>query len=177
DVDASFLALLRGTWRRSLGQWIETATGLREGDDVADGLRVGQQLQHAVPTQGDAAMRWGPVLEAFKQEAELGVSLLLSHAHELEDALLDVALVDTDRTAADFVAVAHDVVCVGKCRSRIGVEGVHELWLRAGERMVHSGPSASAHGHIARGNSVRRGFEHWCVDDPDESPVAFLDQT
>ncbi len=105
-----------------LGQRVVAAAGLRERDDVADGLHAGQQRHHAVPAEGDAAVRRGAELEALQQEAELGLGVCLVQAHELEDPFLDVALVDTDGAAADFVAVADDVVGVGQRRLGILVE-------------------------------------------------------
>ena len=119
-------------------------------------------------------MRRGAVLEALEQEAELLVRLLRGQAHDLEHALLHVPTVDADGTAADLVAVAHDVVRVGQGRARVGVEGVRELRLGRGERVVHGGPGARAHGDVARGHGVGRRLEHRRVHDPHERPVGVL---
>src|SRR5690606_8439027 len=48
-VHAGLLALLRGDRGRRLGQRVVAAAGLGERDDVADGLRTGQQRDDAVP--------------------------------------------------------------------------------------------------------------------------------
>ena len=56
-VDPGLLALLGRDRGGCLGQWVEAATGLGEGDDVADGVGPGQQGDDAVPAEGDAAVR------------------------------------------------------------------------------------------------------------------------
>ncbi len=75
--------------------------------------------------------------EGLEEEAELLLRLLLRDPHHLEDPLLDVAAVDSDRSAADLVAVADDVVRVRERRAGVGVEGVLELLLRRREGVVH----------------------------------------
>ncbi len=97
-------------------------------------------------------------------------------AHDLEDALLHVAAVDTDRPAADLVAVADDVVGVGQRRAGVGVEGVEELGLRRGERVVHGGPRAGADGDVAGRDGIRGGLEQRRVDDPQEAPRRLVDE-
>ena len=78
---------------------------------------------------GDAAVRRRAELEGVEQEAELLLRLVLVEAHHREHALLDVLAVDTDRPAADLVAVADDVVGVGQRAAGVGVEGVEESGL------------------------------------------------
>jgi hypothetical protein len=114
EVHTGFLALLGGDRRRSCRERIVAVAGLREGDDVADGLNTSQKRHHTVPAEGDAAVRRSAELEALQQETELGLGVCLVQAHQFEDPFLDIPLVDTDGAAADFVAVAHDVVGVGQ---------------------------------------------------------------
>ncbi|MPM29942.1 hypothetical protein SDC9_76484 [bioreactor metagenome] len=57
-------------------------------------------------------MRRGAVLEGVQQEAELLLRLFGAETHHLEDALLNVTAVNTDRTSADLNAVADEVVTV-----------------------------------------------------------------
>jgi hypothetical protein len=85
-----------------------------------------------------------------------------------EDALLHVAAVDTDRAAADLVAVADHVVGVGERRPGVGVEGVEELGLRRGEGVVDGGPRARADRDVAGGDRLGRRLEQRRVDDPEE---------
>ena len=50
---------------------------------------------------------WGRrVLEGSKEEAELHLRLLGAESDEIEDLLLDLGVVDTDRAATDLAAVA-----------------------------------------------------------------------
>src|SRR5699024_7957720 len=55
-VDPGLLALLRGNRGRRVGQRVNAAAGLRESDDLADGVHPGQQRHDAVPAEGDAAV-------------------------------------------------------------------------------------------------------------------------
>ena len=108
------------------GQRVEAAAGLRERDDLADRVGAGQQRDDPVPAERDAAVRRGAVLERVEQEAELLLRLVLAEAHHREDPLLDVVAVDTDRAAADLVAVADDVVGPGQRVAGVAVERVDD---------------------------------------------------
>ena len=96
EVNAGFLALLGSDRCRSCGQRVVTATGLGEGNDVADRVGATDQLQHAVPTESDTAHGGRTEAEGLQQEAELLLSLFLGNTHDLEDTFLHVTLVDTD---------------------------------------------------------------------------------
>ena len=76
-----------------------------------------------------------------------------------EDRLLDVGVVDTDRAAAELLAVPDDVV--GLCPRRAGVVGV-ELARRRGERMVQRVPALL----------LLVPLHQRPVDDPDEPVLA-----
>ena len=119
-------------------------------------------------------MRRCAVLEGVEEEAELLLCLVLVDAHDREDALLDVLAVDTDRPAADLVAVADDVVGPGERVAGVGVEGVDVLG--RGEGVVHGGPGAVAEGDVARGGGVGRRLEQRCVHDPEEAPGVLVDE-
>ena len=114
--------------------------------------------------------------EGLEQEAELLLRVLLRQAHHPEDPLLHVAAVDTDRPAADLVAVADDVVGVGERRAGVGVEGVEELGLGRGEGVVHRGPGAGTDGDVTRGDRVGGRLEERGVDDPEEAPGGLVDE-
>src|SRR5665811_1468134 len=85
-------------------------------------------------------MRRRPIRERFKQEAELALRLLGAQPDRVEHALLHFGAVDTDRAAAEFVAVEHDVVCLAQrlARDLMEVVDVFIAWSR--ERMVDRGP-------------------------------------
>ena len=118
-------------------------------------------------------MRRSTELERVEQEAELLLRLLGADAHDLEDALLHVAAVDTDRAAADLVAVADDVVRVREGLARVLLEAVDPLRGRRREGVVHRGPGTLADGHVV---VLTRGLEQRRVDDPHERPGVLVDQ-
>src|SRR5580700_5160671 len=126
-VDAGFLALGGGDRGRGTGQRVGARGRLGEGDDLADRFRAGQEHDHAVPAEGDAAVRWRAVLERVEQEAELGAGLFLAQPDYVEDLLLHGLLVYTDRAAADLVAVADHVVGVGQRGAGLSGELVHPI--------------------------------------------------
>ena len=119
----------------------------------------------AMPPCGGA-----PNLKPSRRKPNFVCGVCLVQAHQLEDPFLDVALVDTDGAAADFVAVADDVVGVGQGRFRVLVEGVHELGLGRGEGVVHGGPLAGTDGHVAGGHGGGGRLEHRRVHDPARRP-------
>ena len=82
-------------------------------------------------------MRGRAVLEGVHQEAEALLRLLGREAQQFEHLLLQLRVVDTDRTAADLRAVADEVVGVGAHAARVAVEVLHILELGRGEGVVH----------------------------------------
>ena len=75
-------------------------------------------------------MRRSSELECIKKESELGLRFFLANTHDLKDAVLDVTSVNTDRTTADFIAIANNVISVGQSISGILVESIQpfRLW-------------------------------------------------
>src|SRR5690606_32523181 len=57
EVDTGLGALRVGDRRGSGGQWVKAVAGLRERDDLADRVGLGQMLQHAVHAQRDSTVR------------------------------------------------------------------------------------------------------------------------
>src|SRR5215211_1962556 len=110
NVDSGLLALLRGDWRRCARQRVHATAGLWERDHVADRVGSRQQGADPVPTERDPSMRRRAVVERIQQEAKSFLRLLFRQPHHREDALLDVSAMDTDRAAADLIAIADDVV-------------------------------------------------------------------
>ena len=78
------------------------ALRLREGDDVADGVRFAHHRDDAVETEGEAAVRRSTELEGVEQEAELLTGFFRTDLEGFEDLFLDFFAVDTDGAAADF---------------------------------------------------------------------------
>src|ERR1700741_4160980 len=111
-VYSGLLALLGGDRGRRIGERVDAAAGLRESDPLADGVDSGQQRIDPVPAERDTTVRRRAKHERLQQESELLFRFCLVQAHDREHPLLDIAAVDTDRAAADLVAVADDVVRV-----------------------------------------------------------------
>ena len=109
-VDAGFLALLGRDGRGRTRERVLPSTGLGEGDDITDAAGSSQEHAQTIKPKGDAAMRWGPVLERLKQEPELALCLFGRHAQQGKYALLHIALVDTDGAATNLISVADNVV-------------------------------------------------------------------
>ena len=63
-------------------------------------------------------MRRSSELESVHQEAETVLCLLVCEAQDLKHPLLDLAVMDPDGSAADFVAVEDYVVsvCLNLCK-------------------------------------------------------------
>ena len=121
-------------------------------------------------------MRGRTEAERLEEEAELLLRVLLAQTHDLEDALLQVLAVDTNRATADLVAVAHHVVRVRERLAWFGVERVDVLGLRHRERVVHGRPRTGADGDVPRGDSVGGRLEQRRVDDPQEAPRVLVDE-
>ena len=70
------------------------ARRLREGDDLAERRLPGQDHDHAVEAEGDAAVGRRAVLEGLEEEAEALPRLLVGEGEQLEDPGLERRVVD-----------------------------------------------------------------------------------
>ena len=122
---------------RGVEHHVAAGVVLREGDVVADRLRAAEQRAQTVETERKAAVRGRSVLEGVHQEAEALLRLLGREAQQFEHLLLQLRVVDTDRTAADLRAVADEVVGVGPHATGVAVQVLYVFELGRGERMVH----------------------------------------
>ncbi len=76
------------------------------------------------------------VAERVEEEAEPLVGLLVADAEQPEDARLHLVLVDSDRTGTELPTVEHEVVRLAAHLQRVGLEQVHVVGVRLGERVV-----------------------------------------
>ncbi len=113
-----------------------------------------RSIPRAMPPWG------GAVGKSVEQETETLAGLLAADAQQVEDAGLDEGIMDTDRAAAGFRAVDHQVVGLRAAFAGIGGQQPQVLSSRGRERMVHGGPSLL---FFVPG-------EHWKLDDPGEVP-------
>lgn len=104
-LDVQFFQLLISDYGRCLGERIDRTLGLREGDDIADGVEVEHQHDETVKAEGDACMRRSAVLECIKQEAEFLLCFFLRDTDGFEYFFLQILLVDTKGAAAGFDTV------------------------------------------------------------------------
>src|SRR5439155_7280420 len=92
-VYSRFLALLWRDRRGRAGQWVDTAAGLREGDDLTDRIHPRQQRRDAVPPERDTAVGRCAKCERFQQKSELLLGFGLIQTHHREHPFLTVAAV------------------------------------------------------------------------------------
>src|SRR4051794_98648 len=135
---AQLSQLLLTQRRRSAGEHPRAARRLRERDPLADRARARQQRHDPVEPEGDTAVRRRAVAERLEQEAEALARLVGSDPDRVEDLLLHLARVDTDRPSAELPSVHHDVVGAAPPRARVGVEVAGGR----GERVVERVPAA-----------------------------------
>ena len=118
---------------------------LREGDDVADGVLLEHQHDHAVQAVGHTAVRRRTELVGVHQETEALAGLLLGKAEGVEHTVLQCGIIDTHRAAAHLDTVQYDVVGHGMAGTRVALDLVQVLGLGQGERggaWPSSGPPA-----------------------------------
>src|SRR5664280_940985 len=110
-VDARLGPLGRRNGRRRAGKRVTAGGGLRKSDHVPDGVRTGEPLAEPVQAEGDSAVRRRAVAKRLQQEAELCVGLHPAQSDHVEHPLLHLGPVDTDRAAADLLAVDYPALC------------------------------------------------------------------
>ena len=84
--------------------------GLGKGHNVANILGPAQDHAGALDTRRKPAVRRCAVFESVEKKAEPLARLFRRHAESLEIQVLDLFLMDTDRSAGTFVAVDHGIV-------------------------------------------------------------------
>src|SRR5699024_8137204 len=154
-------------------QRIEAPSRLGERDHVADGVRARQKSTNTVPAECDSAVGRSAVFERFEQEAEFFMCFAVVYPHQCENAFLHVEPVNTDRSAADLVAVALDVIGPRQGALRMLVKRIRILW--RGERMVDRRPLPGARGDVSGGRGIPGGFEYRRVDNLDQPPCRSVD--
>src|SRR5699024_1408284 len=137
EVNTSFLTLLRRNWSWRVRQWVNTAARLREGNDIADGVKAAEQGDNAVPAKGDATVWWCAVLECIQQEAEHLLCFCLKDTNNVYYSHLQLCLLDPDETVTDFLTVAHEVKDIIMCFTWIVIKRDQPHKLRRSNRMVH----------------------------------------
>ena len=110
-------------------------------------------------------MRRSAKLERMDQMTELLFHLIIFHTKTTKHALLQLCIMDTDRTTAHLETVHDDVVAIARAGKRIGLDLVPILFRNHRERMMFGGVLLL----------VRVIAEHGEVDDPEKSMTVALD--
>ena len=104
------------------------------------------------------------------------MGFLIRDTHDGKYAFLHVTAVNTNGTAADFVAVAHNVIRIGQSVTGVGVKSIQAFRFRGGEGVVHCSPGGMPQCHITGCLCVGGRFKQGCIDNPGECPLPFFDQ-
>src|SRR5262245_54391663 len=107
------LVFIDDTWRTS--QWTRGRLRFWKCNYVANGLRADHQHHEAVDAERNAAVRWAAESQCIEQESKPHIGFL-TEIQNFEHGFLHFAAVHADRSAAEFVAVQHDIVRTRACR-------------------------------------------------------------
>ena len=157
--------LLLGDGRRGVHHQILGALVHREGDHLANVLRVGEQHDHAVHARRDAAVRRRAVLERAGERREAVENDVRAVAGDLERLDHHVETVVADRAGGELHAVADHVVLVRQHVERILRRQRLHAALRHRERVVGEDDRAG----------LLVALEHREVHDPAEAEDVLLD--
>src|SRR5574341_1112160 len=75
ELDPQLLELIRSHRGWRIGQRTLRFLGLRERNDVADGVRAGEQHEEPVEAKGDATVGRGPAREGLEEKTECWLGL------------------------------------------------------------------------------------------------------
>src|SRR5690625_3533128 len=110
---------------------------LRESNHLAERRRAGKQHRQPVHAERDTTMRRSAEAEGIQNEAEAALRLLFVDAEQTEHPLLYIPVVNSDRSAADFTSVQHEVVRTRAHRARIFLHPCEILRPGRRKRMMH----------------------------------------
>lgn len=136
NAQLQFVELFLVECARCLKHHVASAVVLREGDTVADGVKLGEDAHKAVETESETGVRRCAILECVDEEAELGHGLLRCESKDAEHLFLQLAVVDTEAAAANLNAVAYKVVGLGAHLFGMLVEQWDVVRVGHGERVV-----------------------------------------
>src|SRR5690606_21134624 len=103
---------------------------------------IAQEHRDAVEAKRDSPVWWRAVAEGLQQKAELLRGLFLREPQCRKDLGLHIAAMDTNRPAADLVAVEHEVVSLRANPGWIALQDVEMLEARRRERVMRRDPLA-----------------------------------
>jgi hypothetical protein len=140
---------------RCISHEVLPVSRLGKCDDVTNTFGLAEDCDQAVQAQSDPAVRRTPAGQSLEQVAQVGC---VFSEDLLQDKLLKVGVVYTDRTAADFESVQNKVIVKAADFERIAVNEVDVIRVRLSERVM---------GRLEAGGALAFGRkEKWKVLDP-----------
>src|SRR5260370_31095166 len=109
DGDSELVQLIFINRRRRIGHQILGGGGCGEGDHFADRFFAGEEHDHAVDAEGDAAVRRSAIRQRVEEKAEPAAKLLFAKAERPEETLLNVLAVDSNAAGTELVAIQHEL--------------------------------------------------------------------
>ena len=100
-MNLEFLQLLDIHGSRGSGHQIVGPLRLREGDDVANRIRLSGEHRDSVHPESDASVRWRPILQGVEEEAELDRETVLDELRVGECMTPDPQCVSSSTPARD----------------------------------------------------------------------------
>src|SRR3712207_5763955 len=101
-------------------------------------------------------MRRRTILKRIHKEAKLSLGTLLSKAQHLEHTLLQIRVMNSQRTTTNFYSIANKVIGFGAYLLRMRIQQRQILHIRQGKRMMGS------HQTIL----LLAPFKEWEIDNP-----------
>src|SRR5438067_5600786 len=108
--DSELFQMLRIRLARRSGHRIHPGLVLWKGDGVPQVLLAGEDHQHPVDPECDPAVRGRSHAERVEEKAELCALLGAADPEQVEDAGLEIRLVNPEGAATELVAVPDQVV-------------------------------------------------------------------
>src|SRR5262249_4196682 len=115
------LELLDSRGQRGARHQVGRAFRLREGDEVADVILLGEHCNRSVDAHSDAPVWWRTEFESIEHVAEAFSGRLVADLEETKHLLLLAAVVDPYAAAADLLPVAGEVVGVAPDPCRLSL--------------------------------------------------------
>ena len=119
--------------RRGIGHQVFTVPSLGKGDDVTNAVRLAHDGDKPIKAESDASVRGAAAGQRVEQMTEVGCVLAEDIA---KDVQLKLGIVDSNRPAADFEPVEHEVVVKATDFERVGIHEVDIVGVRLRERMM-----------------------------------------
>ena len=110
---------------------------LREGDNFTDTVLPCHQHNQPVQTVCQSCMGRNAIFKCAQQEAKLVFCSFLRKSQHFKHLGLNIILVDSHASAADFIAVQGDIVSLCADSARIRINFIQIFFHRHGKRMMH----------------------------------------